>query len=251
MKPKIVYIPKVGEKTSEDSYDYNLKLHRFAVADGATMGLFSDIFAKSLVERFCKKLDMANKNILKKNRLSKIDDWLSIPRQKWLMEMKSIINSPDVPWFVYNAFLDGEVGASTFIGLELNYKTNSYKSIILGDSCLFHIRNDDIYDCFPFSDIKRFNNYPHLFISKKQSNLQQHKPDIIHKSFLPNDYFILATDAVAKWLLLQKKQGKWFKIWNKLKIHNQEYLEKYFHKQKKIDLDDDDITILIVPCRIK
>ena len=247
---------KKGEplKNCQDAYTFNDDFFRYAVADGATREYFSAKLAQELVNRFCFDEDEVNKDILNNE---KYEAWLEPIQKNWLAYVEDIVENKKVNFVVKNRFNKQHSGASTFVGLELDREKFTFKVMIIGDSCLFHIRDKEIVDCYFIDDYQEFDNSPDFFFSRdailNDENIIEKreftKPNIIAKNFENGDYFLLATDAISKWLLTQKHKGKWKEIWKGLLQEDKDWYDKLienYREDKDNKLDDDDVTILIL-----
>ncbi len=250
MKTKQYIASKLGEppESCQDDIAVNLSRKRFAVADGATREFFSEIIAKDLVNRFCNDEDDINRNIFTNKQYEK---WLEPIQKSWLEYVDSVVNdkNKEVHWLVSNRFELQESGASTFVGLEL--KDELFSAMIIGDSCLFHIRNNQIIESYLIKDPNKFNNSPEFFFSRPSGDMIPVstfiEPKILQKKYIKGDYFLLATDAIAKFLLVQKRDGQWKEIWNKLLINDRDWYDSFIEEKRAHKLlDDDDVSILII-----
>lgn len=247
---------KKGEplKNCQDAYEINDEFFRYAVADGATREYFSAKLAQELVNRFCFDGDEVNKDIFKNE---KYEAWLNPIQKKWLAYVEDIVENKKVNFVVKNRFNKQHSGASTFVGLELDRERLMFKAMIIGDSCLFHIRDKEIVECYLIDDYQEFDNSPDFFFSRDailndENSIEKReftKPNIVAKNFENGDYFLLATDAISKWLLTQKHKGKWKEIWKGLLQEDKDWYDKLienYREDKDNKLDDDDVTILIL-----
>jgi hypothetical protein len=72
----------------------------------------------------------------------------------------------------------------------------------VGDSCLFQIRDETLYACFPMSDAAAFSYQPPLLASRGTDNdaLRRHI-SLKASDWERGDSFYLVTDALAAWFL--------------------------------------------------
>ncbi|MDZ4836105.1 MAG: protein phosphatase 2C domain-containing protein [Candidatus Melainabacteria bacterium] len=156
-----------------------------AVADGATEASFSRRWAQLLVQGFADRTELAEL------------------AQKWSDEILTM----ELPWYAQEK---AESGAfATLSGLILNGTTGTYSSKLLGDSCIFHIRDDKLVESFPMTNYESFNSSPALLCSR----LSQHEDlesifSYKEGEWISGDRFILLTDAIAAWIFkLQESKG--------------------------------------------
>jgi hypothetical protein len=201
-----LWAPKAGnaEEEYEDAYWPKPRLsgeiqHRFcvAVADGATDSSFSGIWAKKLVRAYCKgSLDLAH-----------LDSTLPPLQQQW----DSIVRRKKLPWYAEEKARDGAF--STLLGLALQdederERCGSWNATAVGDSCLAHVRGNDLLSTFPISDSAAFGNSPLLISSNAASNKQLQQN--IHNAdgtWDVGDTFYLMTDAIAAWFFRESEAG--------------------------------------------
>ncbi len=251
IEPKVYITAKKGEllKSCQDAYCFSQNTTRFAVADGATREFFSAKIAQELVDRFCFDIkDETNINILTNE---KYEEWLIPIQDKWLNYVENIVRNEKkkVNFAIKNRFNRREAGASTFVGLEL--EEENFKTMIIGDSCLFHIRDNKILKCYLIDDPDDFDNSPEFFFSRSPSTMIPIRtfiePQIISGKYIKGDYFLLASDAISKYFLTQNQNGKWLDIWNNLLSNDRAWYNDLIEKERVAkNLDDDDVVILII-----
>ncbi|WP_393971982.1 hypothetical protein OXIME_000578 [Oxyplasma meridianum] len=200
MKIKNFHISKLGNPSREyeDSLNFDLEKGRFAIADGASGSTFSDIWAESLTQTF------VNSRIdLFENTNEIMEDMISTSREYWYDN----INWKALPWFLKNKSISGSY--STFLGLQIKKTTGKlmFKSISVGDSCMFIIDGVKIKVSFPIKFPDQFGNNPKLIWSgqgfpvKKKLKVPEPELSEFSGSFENNQAVVLATDAAAKWVM--------------------------------------------------
>lgn len=174
------WMPKQGHTTSEyeDAFamsDPETLPFRAAVADGATESAFSGAWARRLTAAFVSSGELG------------------------LTELREgfhrISTRGHVPWYLEEKTAEGSHAA--FAGLELQEGRWSAKAV--GDCCLFHIRNGERLLSWPLDDPKAFSSTPNLLSSRESSA----EPLVLETSgsWEHGDRLILATDALAAWIL--------------------------------------------------
>ena len=251
IEPKVYLTAKKGElpKSCQDAYCFNENKTRFAVADGATREFFSAKIAYELVDRFCLDSDESNKNIFLNK---KYEEWLKPIQKKWLSYVENIVHNKKkkVNYAVKNRFNRREAGASTFVGLEIDKEL--FTTMIIGDSCLFHIRDNKILKCYLIDDPDEFDNSPEFFFSRDASTMIPVRtftePEVVDGKYEIGDYFLLASDAISKFFLTQQREGKWEDLWKNLLKNDRNWYDTLIETERaNKNLDDDDVAILIVP----
>ena len=180
----------------QDACDQSDEKGRYAIADGATRSFFPKEWATLLVEHFCESTDLS---------LVKTDwqDWIAPIQQKWYEQVKEKVNERNL-FYLTNSFNTREPAVSTFIGIELNKDNGEWKAMIVGDSCFFH-KSDSGFKSYLIEHSADFTNRPEIFASFPKDNHSE--PTFIFGNAKPGDTFILATDALAKWVLEHKEVG--------------------------------------------
>jgi hypothetical protein len=194
------HLSKLGNpsKEYEDSLSFDLKKGRFAIADGASGSTFSDIWARSLTETFVNsRIDLFGDT----NGI--MGQMVSTSRDYWYDN----INWKALPWFLKNKSISGSY--STFLALQIKKVTGrlKFKSISVGDSCMFILEGNKIKNSFPIKVPEEFGNNPKLIWSGQGSpvkkSLKVPEPELLEFSggLEKNETVILATDAAAKWIM--------------------------------------------------
>lgn len=204
-------VPKNGNSEEENDDAYCIGERLFAIADGATEASFSERWAHSLVEKFVVEppLPFASSTC-------EFARWLEPLQHEW----EAGIDWQNLPWFAESKARAGAF--ATFIGMEffmdglpeqseqtespeaLPSKKFTWRSMAVGDSCVFHVRDNQLLQSFPLTRAEEFNSRPILVSTNPQSN------DRVWENVFPNrgeahvdDRFFLATDALAHWFLVQ------------------------------------------------
>lgn len=168
---------------------------RFAVsiADGATMSSYSGLWAKMLtswyVERFPDDIDALNSGV---RTLSKYWESKVLARPlSWFAEIKAKMGT-----------------SSTLLVFEITEQSTGQKScgdwraVAIGDSCLFHFGQGCLRQAFPVMQSNDFGNSPDFLSSLRESeNPQSIAFQRASGNCQSTDYFFLATDALAEWIL--------------------------------------------------
>jgi hypothetical protein len=170
----------------------------FAVADGATESSFSGIWAEQLVRAYGRgRIDPANTNTSLGSR-----------QRAW----KRFVGRKPMPWYAEEKVRSGAF--STILGLTLrdtdkSGSSGSWDAFAVGDSCLVHVRSDEILKTFPLSRAAEFNNNPFLLGSNPDSN-KEIEPHIqtVSGRWEREDKFYLMTDALAAWFFREVEDSR-------------------------------------------
>lgn len=217
---------------------------RCAIADGATESSFSDLWARLLVERHYEAPFRDCENLRRRAQ--------SLSAHWW-----GHIRGKSLPWYAETKAHEGAF--SSFLGLWIHdirsdsIQPRAWQSIAIGDSCLFHVREDALRKAFPLEHSQDFGNSPVLL----SSNLSRNR--IVWEStrswadeWEDGDTFFLATDALAAWFLRSHERGE--KPWRTLlrfvrdkQGHtNDEFREWIGHLRDDGAIRNDDVTLLVV-----
>lgn len=202
---KVFWTPKLGNSSEEyeDAYCQlngveEAEIFRCAIADGATQTSFSRFWAQLLVNEYCEE-GVKEENLQKS--LKPLQD-------KWRTEA----DSKPLPWYAQEKIRQGAF--ATILGLSLREENQpdgiigSWTAFAIGDSCLFHIRENKILKSFPLQHSDDFNSSPALLSSNSISNENiEYFSHAITGTWYSGDVFFLMTDAMACWFLQCKEQG--------------------------------------------
>jgi hypothetical protein len=216
---------------------------RSAVADGASVGMLSKVWAETLVRTFCED---TIENIDPKITVEKAQSSWVLWKEEYIKDREK--NNKPIQWYEEPGL---ETGAfSTLLGLSLNNR-NSWEAIGLGDSCLFQVRNDELLVKFPVDKIDCFNDRPLLIGSNFAHNKKVFNAfKSCSGNYQKGDLFFLMTDALAHWFLYLSEEFEeypWRKLQDKLSqkhLDNQlnEWVNNYLRKETFVT--NDDISVL-------
>jgi len=168
-----------------------------AVADGATDSSFSGIWARQLVRAYSHgNIDPANI----KASLSKI-------QARWART----VNRKPLPWYAEEKLRKGAF--STLLGVTLRDEhhggsSGTWEALAVGDTCLAHVRGDELVATFPLSSSTQFNNTPFLLCSNPNSNTRLDvEAQFSSGAWETGDSFYLMTDAFAAWFFREVEEG--------------------------------------------
>ena len=182
---------------------------RAAVSDGASESAFAREWANALVDGF-----VAQPPEICCLTEESLDAWLATPQEQWRSE---------VPWnrIPWHGEPKARAGAfATLLGLIFasapdDSQRISWHALAVGDSCLFVVRDDWLCLSFPLDEASQFDNSPALICSNPE-NAGELWQDVRRSSgeCAAGDLLILATDALACWVLAQNAEGQ--KPWKTL-----------------------------------
>jgi hypothetical protein len=175
----------------EDAFAGDAATGRFAIADGASESSFTGAWAKLLVEGFVAAKDRSWRNL----------DWLGPPRQRWAED----IDPQPLPWYAEEKREQGAY--ATLLGVA--FARGLWRALAIGDSCLFRIRGGKFEKSFPLVRSADFGNQPALLGSRgRPADTPAQGIRRTRGKWRPGDRFLLATDALAEWMLRRHEQAQ-------------------------------------------
>jgi hypothetical protein len=190
-------LPKAGNhaEENEDAAAAAPEVPRFAVADGATEGWESRPWARHLARAYARRAPGPDD----------FDRWLGQAREGWV---PPAADAAPVAW--YAAEKQDQGSFATLLGVELQPSRTqpgwwTWKAVAVGDSCLLHVRDDELEAAFPFADPSSFGTRPRLVPSSAATPCPE--PEWHAGRAAPGDVLLLATDAAAARLLTPPALG--------------------------------------------
>lgn len=194
--------PEECEDASRVSYPYHGGPARIALCDGASESAFAGNWARILTRAFVHSpLDLAG---LDKPSL---DVWLKPCEEEW---------NRAVPWerIPWHGEAKTRAGAlATLLGMTVSQTPDGsgafpWRAVAVGDCCLFIVREDALALSFPLEESGQFNITPPLICSNPANNAGLW-PRVrqLEGECRPGDLIILASDALACWMLERRESG--------------------------------------------
>ena len=223
----------------QDAIKVNEACFRYAVADGATRSFFPKQWAKLLVEHFC---EMPTLSLNSENW----KQWLAPIQEAWYKQIEERVKVRDT-YYLTNSFNEREPAVSTFVGLEVEKTKREWRAVVVGDSCLFH-KNSSGFRSYLIEQSDGFTDNPKAFASFPEAN--HYDPAFIRGELQSGDMFILATDALAKWILEHKESENLEEMLQQLRqIENSEAFNQFVDQARddeQIRLGNDDVALLLI-----
>ena len=219
--------------------DQDGRIERYAVADGATRSFFPKEWADLLVEHFCEAPDPSP-------NVENWKTWLKPIQDKWHKKAVDKVKAHPI-FFLVNSLNSKEPATSTFIGLEFDKVQGRWQAMIVGDSCLFHIGSCG-FRSYMIGKSADFTSRPEVLASYEKDNHSE--PDFIHGDAEPGDTLILATDALAKWILEHEELGRREKALNQFKLlQTNDQFQKFVdcgRTNENLPLVNDDVALMMI-----
>ena len=223
----------------QDAFGVNEENSRYAVADGATLSFFPKRWAELLVRHFCEMPDP----FLSEDRWK---EWLVPIQEEWYEQVDARVKARN-QFYLTNSFNAREPAVATFIGLEIDKVQEKWKAIVIGDSCLFHKSNSG-FKSYLIEKSEDFTSHPTAFASFPERN--HYNPTFIGGDIQSGDLFILATDALAKWIVQHEEAGRLEAALNQLKqIKTDKQFDSFVDLARShgnIRLVNDDVTLMLI-----
>ncbi|MDS0257221.1 hypothetical protein ApAK_05985 [Thermoplasmatales archaeon AK] len=174
MKIASFSMSKLGNRESdyEDSLSYDIDRMKFAVADGASDSIFSDVWAECLTETFVNgPYDLfwePDRNLMMKMAVE--------AREKWYRRIKWT----SLPWFIRNKSVNGSY-ATLLLAQFRETSTNFLlvRAMAVGDSCIFKVANGGIIWSFPIKNVRELGTSPPLVWSGKGYPVSSSSPPAV------------------------------------------------------------------------
>jgi serine/threonine protein phosphatase PrpC len=189
LSPRIYSVPKAGgaDADCEDAAAISAEDWPVyaSVADGATESAFSGLWARMLVEEGASRTgtDEAAFRMAVKERRA---DWRTAVAER----------AADGPWYVQAKAEEGAFAAVLSLSLQ---EDGTWTALSVGDCCLLLLRDGHVRRSWPFEDPEAFTNRPPLVASRPDEPVPS--PQTASGTWTHGDTVLLATDAVAAWLL--------------------------------------------------
>lgn len=193
--------PNAGSKSQSSFFPptNDVSEIRCAIADGATQTSFSKTWAKVLVKNSIKYIP---------SRKRLWNDVIQKAQNEWRTELAKY----ELPWHAEEKVKKGAFSTLLWVSIK-NHRGfkrpgGKLKAIAIGDSNMIIVRNNAVLQAFPISKSMEFGNNPYLLSSRDSGNDPIY-PHIKYKEseWLPGDLFLLATDALAEYILKQFEDG--------------------------------------------
>jgi len=191
----------------EDAFFVDEALGRAAVADGVSAGIFSGAWADLLVRAVVADLpDFEDRAAL--------DAWLADLREEWAAG----IQADALAWHQKAKLEKGAASTLVAVAVTPDIKKEDLSEGLfrgqvyaVGDSCLFHLRGEQVLQMFPIEESKQFQSDPQVIgsIGPRAKRETQGEPsreswvvfDAMELECRTGDLLVLCSDAVAAWAM--------------------------------------------------
>ena len=207
---------------------------RVAVADGATESSFAKLWAVLLAESYVRdEVTGGGAEFLAR---------LGPARRLWRRRLAG----RRLPWFASEKAEQGAFAA--FVGVQIDAHNNRWTALAVGDCCLLQV--DDVgkrmrvLKAFPLQQSSQFTMSPYLIGSRSNGEPPNDRIQLSKGSLRDGDMLLLATDAVAAWLLRRHEEGRPLWRWLYRKLSTPESFAAMVTYGRKNGLRNDDCTLV-------
>lgn len=119
-----------------------------------------------------------------------------------------------------------------------------WRSAALGDTCLFHVRDERLQVAFPLNESCAFGTSPALLGSSgADSQVIMNHVDFADGTVAEGDDFFVCTDALAAWFLAGTERGD--RPWEVLRDLSESGFAEWVSESRRTDgLRNDDVTLI-------
>jgi hypothetical protein len=229
----------------QDAPSYDPAQGLFAVADGASTSLFPALWARILAQHFVTTPLMSDDPF-------EVEWWVRIAQNEYKQRVPTIHKS--VAWNVKEK-MRNQCSDSTLATLRITKADNATAQamlLVFGDSCI--LRGDtgkETVSSFILQTPSEFNRAPLCIPSDlKHFNRDFHRCQTKAITLNTSDQVIIATDAVARWIL---GRGEMPDIWNAFQQVYQCSIDDWYmfvegKRQCKEMVDDDSTALVLTFC---
>jgi hypothetical protein len=190
---RIQSIPKPDEldRKCEDKFHVLTEDKTFIISDGAGgVGVFADEWADFLVNGFNKNA-LADKNTFS-NHLHSLKLLFYQQKEDFLDGTPSEFSDA--------FFMEGS--AATFVAVSVNQKVKELDCWAIGDSCAMLYKTATNELIWNIEGLKTFTYHPHL-VNCADPSIDDNAIIETKWKYKSGDFLLLATDAIAQWLLIE------------------------------------------------
>lgn len=249
LQPRVYSVSKSGNepRENEDAVFVNHAGDCFsiAVADGATLGICSSLWARLLVRGHTGLVfpGSASPDAL----VALLEEWLSPLRSRWLKTSRKLLGTKLERWYVHNAIVDGAYSTLAILRLHISAESIRWTAFAIGDTCVAIVTNNAVSRIFPLDASSQFGHRPSLIPSRMIGAYALSS----HVRFFQGELTVgttvmLMTDALAKWFIESTEKG--LLPWRQLEhVHSSDDYALFVDRVRQSgELTDDDTTLVVV-----
>lgn len=230
-------VPKRGHDLGEcqDACAIALERGRVAISDGAAESDHAGLWACMLVDEFVS----ADEEALA------WPGWIARVQARFAEAVRLPTDAEPLPWYLEDRYNQGAF--ATFLGLTFDGPT--WRAVAVGDSCLFHERDDELLAVFPLERAAQFDNSPWLVGSRTSpEEVPRSKGVHLLGECRPGDRFWFMTDALAHWFFVEREAGRrpWRELAKVLRRSDAAFARWVERRRSRRQLRNDDTTLVAV-----
>ena len=232
---RLLWHPKdVAGDYYEDAAAFDLTGRRFAIADGVSSAIFSDVWAKVLV-------DSAVKGDIPLNDAEALVEWLKPLRDEWKQSLPVTMSD-----FQLQRLQLTRGGHSTLLGVDVKDNKGEiyFESYSIGDCCMLVFRDGKLHASFPGEDSAFFGINPTSLPSSRIPR-ERYVADFYRGTLEVGDNVVLASDAIACWMFKELEAGKDVDLSFFEKIESLEWSKWVRDSRIEKRMRVDDVTLLM------
>jgi len=232
---RVLWHPKgVAGGYYEDAAAFDLQGRRFAIADGVSSAIFSDVWAIVLV-------DSAVKGNVPLDDTEAMVGWLAPLRNEWKQTLPTTMND-----FQLQRLQETRGGHSTLLGVNVidNDGEICFESYSIGDCCMFVFRNGKLHTSFPGEDAAFFGINPTSLPSSRIPR-ERHEAERYGGTLEVGDNVVLASDAIACWMFKKLEAGEVIDLNFFEEIESLEWSEWVRDSRNEKQMRVDDVTLMM------
>ena len=237
---KVFSCPKLGNSLEEyeDAWAHRPTRTpvgiRVAVADGATETSFAKLWAVLLAESYVR------------SKVTGVEFFAQLEPARRLWRRR--LAGRPLPWFASEKAAQGAFAA--FLGIQIDAHKNHWTALAVGDCCLMQVDNVGkgmrVVEMFPLQKSSQFTMSPYLVGSRSNAESLNERIQISKGSLRDGDMLLLATDAMAAWLLKRHEEERPLWKWLYRRLNTSERFAAMVAYGRKNGLRNDDFTLVRV-----
>jgi hypothetical protein len=237
LRSRLFRAAKRGESTSDDAGCASDERGLYALCDGASRSALAGDWAEILARQVC--------HAGLPPQPSELRAWLAPARAEWEARRSAALAKKPAWW---NQVV--RPGGATLFALEIDAARGDgdrrFTAVMRGDTCGFHVREGRLLgDPMPYRASNEFSANPECLMSMAEGSGE---PDlrVEHGALRAGDVFFIATDALAKWILVEIEEGR-APSGRLLELDDPERFQAFADEEREsMRMDEDDVSLLVV-----
>lgn len=199
-----------------------------AVSDGASSSFGARRWAQVLVRQFVESPPSAMS-------ATAMAEWLEQARA----EMRRIAGEATATWWSEAGSEKGAFATLLGVVVQRSGDTAVARLMSVGDCCCFVVRDGSVHASLPYEDASQFGSHPALLGSLGGRHIT---PLWAQFELSPGDRLVLASDAVAEWVLAERER-----VAQVVQLAPQDLRDLLISERQAGRIVNDDVTLLALP----